>query len=1241
MEKLKTLLIANRGEIAVRITKTARALGIRVIAIYTSADATSSHVTVADEAVLLKGDDATAYTDGAQIIEVARSRKVDAIIPGYGFLSENPEFAQAVADAGMVFVGPRPDAIEAFGLKHRAREMAVAAGVPIVPGTKGLVASTEEAVAAAAQLGYPVMLKATGGGGGMGLKICNTADEVRESLVQVQSRGQTLFKNAGVFMERYYPKSHHIEVQVFGNGQGAAIHFGERECSIQRRHQKVVEECPSPFVERHPDLRQKLTSCAVALAESVCYGSAGTIEYLVDDETGDFFFLEMNTRLQVEHGITEQCYGVDLVELMLQQADRELAGHGGLDTAQLKALQPEAPLGASIEVRIYAENPARDHAPSPGLLQYVEWKKIARTRIDTWVSTGAQVSTYYDPMIAKIMVHASTRAEAMENMKKVLSQSVICGPPTNLDFLLGIIESEAFSSGVTLTNFLHSFKCDPAAIDVLSPGVYTSIQDYPGRPQAGMGIPHAGPMDPLAAQIANIVVGNPRSTETLEITLKGPDLKFLAPAVVALCGAPMEFRLDGKDVPMWTRIYVKRGQILSIGKLLKGGCRSYLAVLGGFPSIAPYFGSKSTSPLFGLGGYQGRQLAPGDMLAISKTVPETGEPISIPAHLIPEYTNHWDIFSMVGPYDEGYIIPEDIEMIYNTKWKVSHNATRGGIRLIGPAPRWARENGGDGGAHPSNLIEYGYPLGTLNWTGDDPVIFSVDSPDLGGFVSCATIVKGSLWRMGQLKSGDTFQYRRVSLADALKMRKDLDNLLSDLTDYVAGKLGAADIRAVDYAALPESTSQPQSWGKAVIREDIIDDTGLNMTFRQGGDDFLLIEYGDGKFDLNHRCRVTALNKALRAEESFKDSIVSTIGCCNSLLIHYDGSKLPRDKLIDYCRTVQSNMKDLTKMKVPSRRFRLPICFESKAQDEAIKRYMETQRPYAPYLPDNMDFVAKINGMTKDELVEIFLTAEFMAIAVGFFCCDTICLPIDPRLRLTCPKKNPSRVYTPAGSVSWGGSCMNIYPADAPGGYQLTGQTIPCFDQLGVKPGFTPTQPGIFQDFDQITYYRVSEAELERDLALFRSGRYEFQFEETTFDMGAHNKMLEETRDEVAAFKARQAVAQAKMMALERESLAKWMAEKAKNQVPVDQVESLRQDPSITSMEAPLDANVWKVTVAEGDVIAADHIATILEAMKMEINVRPKGNKETAADKKYQVVKILAQPGGTVKAGDIIMFLRDA
>jgi urea carboxylase len=395
MEKLQTLLIANRGEIAVRICRTAKKLGVKTIALYSEADVASSHVRDADEAVLLPGSNATAYTDEKAILKIAKERGADAIIPGYGFLSENAAFARQVSEAGLIWVGPSPEAIEAFGVKHSARDLASKAGVPIVPGTSGLVKDEEEAASEAERIGFPIMLKATGGGGGMGLVTCKTLEEVREGFKVVQSRGQSLFKNPGVFIERYFPSSHHIEVQVFGNGLGQAIHFGERECSIQRRHQKVIEECPSPFVESHPELRHKLGEAAVRLSESIQYGSAGTVEYLVDDRTGDFFFLEMNTRLQVEHGITELCYNIDLVELMLMQADAQLAGKGGIQGSTLEQMQPSAPSGAAIEARVYAENPLRDYAPSPGLLQEVQWKDIPGSRVDTWVSTGSRITTNY------------------------------------------------------------------------------------------------------------------------------------------------------------------------------------------------------------------------------------------------------------------------------------------------------------------------------------------------------------------------------------------------------------------------------------------------------------------------------------------------------------------------------------------------------------------------------------------------------------------------------------------------------------------------------------------------------------------------------------------------------------------------------------------------------------------------------------------------------------------------------
>ena len=449
------------------------------------------------------------------------------------------------------------------------------------------------------------------------------------------------------------------------------------------------------------------------LAESIKYGSAGTIEYLVEDESSDFFFLEMNTRLQVEHGITELCYNVDLVELMLRQADAQLAGRGGISAEELADRQSTMPNGAAIECRVYAENPAKGYAPSPGTLQIVKWKEMKGCRIDSWVHTGTIVSSHYDPLLAKVMFHRSSREIAIESIHEVITQSRICGPPTNLSFLAAILKDPLFVAGNTLTKFLDTFKYFPAAIDVISGGAYTLIQDFPGRPSMGRGFPHAGPMDPVAFQIANALIGNKEGTEGLEITLKGPELKFFRSALVSLCGAPMEFRLDDQILPMWSRITVRAGQTLVIGKTTGNGCRAYLAVYGGLPSVAEWFGSKATSPGVGVGGYQGRQLASGDLLGIAEDIPEyLSEPLGLPDSLIPKYTNHWDIFAMVGPYDEGYLLPEDIEMIYGTKWQISHNSARGkvsfriarckanhssflkgGVRLIGPKPKWARKDG--------------------------------------------------------------------------------------------------------------------------------------------------------------------------------------------------------------------------------------------------------------------------------------------------------------------------------------------------------------------------------------------------------------------------------------------------------------------------------------------------------------------------------------------------------------------
>ena len=388
-------------------------------------------------------------------------------------------------------------------------------------------------------------------------------------------------------------------------------------------------------------------------------------------------------------------------------------------------------------------------------------------------------------------------------MHTILSQSRICGPPTNLEFLAKILVDDNFVAGNTLTRFLESFKFAPTAIDVLSGGAYTLIEDWPGRPTIGRGFCHSGPMDSLAFRIANALVGNPVGCEGLEITLSGPDLRFLSPAIVSLCGAPFEATLDGNPISMWSRVKVFAGQHLKIGKTTGNGCRAYLAVFGGFSNVAEWFGSKATSPMVGVGGYQGRALASGDLLSITGQIPDVKGDLALPDNLIPKYPNYWELLALPGPYDEGYLTPEGIDMLYETEWKVSHNAARGGIRLIGPKPKFARADGGEGGAHPSNLIEYGYPIGSLNWTGDDPVIFPQDCPDFGGFISSNTIVKADLWKLGQVKSGDKIKYRAVSLEDAISSRKDTERFISEVVECCRNGGKLSDIAPMKDTLPPE------------------------------------------------------------------------------------------------------------------------------------------------------------------------------------------------------------------------------------------------------------------------------------------------------------------------------------------------------------------------------------------------------------------------------------------------------
>ncbi|MGW3610803.1 acetyl-CoA carboxylase biotin carboxylase subunit [Micromonospora sp. NPDC005163] len=444
---IESLLVANRGEIARRIIRTAKRLGIRAIAVYSEADAHLPFVAEADEAVLIgPPNPAQSYRNTEAILAAAKSTGAQAIHPGYGFLSENAEFARTVESSGLIWVGPGADAITAMGDKINARNLMAAAGVPVAPGTTDPAADLDTAVTAAAGIGYPVMVKAAAGGGGMGMGVAVDEAALRTEYDKVRAFAERMFGDGSVLIERYFPRVRHVEVQILGLADGRVVALGERECSVQRRNQKLVEESPSPAVS--PEMRERFLAAAVRAGEAVNYRNAGTVECLLDPSTNEFFFLEMNTRLQVEHPVTEYVYGVDLVEEQLRVAS------GLAPTFDPDAL---APSGHAIEMRINAEDPKR-FLPGPGVVRTWVEPTGDGVRVDSGYTEGNTVTPFYDSLMAKLIISGATRDEVIERARTAVAAFQIEGPKNNLPFFAELLENEEFLSGAYDTGIVSRMR---------------------------------------------------------------------------------------------------------------------------------------------------------------------------------------------------------------------------------------------------------------------------------------------------------------------------------------------------------------------------------------------------------------------------------------------------------------------------------------------------------------------------------------------------------------------------------------------------------------------------------------------------------------------------------------------------------------------------------------------------------------------------------------------------------------
>lgn len=1168
----RRVLIANRGEIAGRILRTLRRMDIASVAVYSDADRFTQPVMQADEAVRIGPDKAAlSYLDAQAILAACRETGADAVHPGYGFLSENADFAEALEREGIRFIGPQPSVIRRCGLKHEARMLAAAANLPLLPGS-ALLSNLAEASAAAAAIGYPVMLKSTAGGGGVGMRLCRDENELTEGIAAVKRLGRSNFGDGRLYLEKFIRHARHVEVQIFGDGRGGVVALGERDCSLQRRNQKVIEETPAPGLS--DDMRGRLHSQAVAFARSVSYESAGTVEFIYDAEAENFYFLEVNTRLQVEHGVTEAVYGIDLVEWMIRQAAGKF---------ELPSPQSLVPVGAAIEARLYAENPSRDFEPSSGLLTDVRFDD--NVRVDGWIETGSLVTPFYDPLLAKLIASGPDRSAAIEALAAALAQTEIWGVETNLDYLRALLRLDAFATARMTTATLAGFHYEAASVDVLEPGTQSSLQDWPGRlGYWNVGVPPSGPMDNRSLRLANRIVGNAEGATALEMTLNGPMLRFNSDAVVALAGARMVAELDGQPVQFFQPVPVRAGQTLAIGAVEGPGVRTYLAVRHGF--AAPlYLGSRATFALGGFGGHAAGLLRTGDTLRLRQDG-ATGPCDPSLAGAAPELADHWTIGVLLGPHAApDFFTDDDIRIMFEFEYRVHHNSARTGVRLVGPKPTWARLDGGEAGLHPSNIHDNAYAVGAIDFTGDMPIILGPDGPSLGGFVCPAVVVRDELWKLGQLGPGARIRFRM----------RGLENVTGLATPLL----------------------QPPLPGGVLRRRE----GETPVCYRVAGSDYVLVEYGALVLDIVLRLRVHALLESLRA--CMLPGIIDLTPAIRSLQIHYDPNKLSLRRLLDHLERLEGTLPATGNIEIPSRIVHLPLCWDDEQARLAMQKYQDLVRPDAPWNPSNIEFIRRINGLESTEDVQrIVFDASYLVLGLGdVYLGAPVATPLDPRHRLVTTKYNPARTWTPQNAVGIGGAYLCVYGMEGPGGYQLIGRTIQVWNSWRSTPDFEPGCPWLLRFFDQIRFHPVSHEELEDARLRFPHGHYRLHTEDTVFQAKDYQDFLERNEDDIACFRHRQ------RRAFEEER-RRW---KDTGQDQFVEPEDTSPRPShdalpsgCVGVESGMPGSVWKFEVVPGQMVRAGDALLILESMKMEMRV--------AAPVSGRLERFLCQPGQSIVNG---------
>jgi len=1236
-----TLLVANRGEIACRVLRSARGLGLRTVAVHSDADRGARHVRLADQAVRIgPAPVAESYDDGRRLLDAALAAGADLLHPGYGFRAEDADFAAAVEAAGVAFAGPTPEQLRVLGDKARARVLAQECGLRVLPGSP-VLGGLEDALGWAQEIGFPLVLKDAGGGGGTGVHVCRDAEALAAAWRRESSRPGS---SGRLFVERHVDRARHLEVQLFGDGAGRVVSLGDRDCSLQRRHQKVVEVAPASGLD--PGVRRALHDGARRLAARVGLRSAATLEALLDVGSGEVTFLEVNPRIQVEHTVTEEVTGVDLMGWMLRLA----LG----DTTVLDDVPPSGPAvrGAAAQARVYAED-VRHGQPVAGTLARLDLPagraatddggttadRRPAVRVETGASVGDELGPHADPLVAKVVVRAVSHEAAVAGLRDALGDVRVDGVPTNVSLLRAALADPAVVAGTATTATLATVR-DPAPwIDVLDPGVLTTVQDWPGRTGYwGVGIPPSGPMDDLSFRTGNRALGNPEGAAGLECTLAGPTLRFSHEATVCVTGAPAPVTVDGEPVRQWEPVAVPAGGVLAVGAPHAVGLRTYVLVAGGL-DVPEYLGSAATFVLGAVGGPAGRALVAGDALHPRTTGPGTarrrGEEVAsapgldaagaVPPDARPRMGHSWELAVTTGPQSAA-LTAAALGRLRTSWWRVLPHADRTGVRLAGPPLTWARPDGGDAGLHPSTVLDNPYSVGALNISGDTPILLGPDGPSLGGFVCALTVVAGSRWKLGQMRPGDVVRFVTVHDDGADRLRRDdTARAAARVPTQVRAARGrdAVAFDGDDVRATGGPTSPAD--GRPAVR------------YLRGADDAVLVEYdGGGGLDLHDRLRVHALARGLEA--AAPRGVRDVTPGVRTLHLHVDPDVLPVPTLVGLLRELEVDLPPSTEIEVPSRVLRLPLSWDDPAIRDAVERYAAGVRSDAPWLPSNVDFVRRANGLASVEDVRrTVLDAEYLVLGLGdVYLGAPLAVPVDPRHRLLTTKYTPARTWTPSDAVGLGGAFLCVYGMASPGGYQLVGRTVPVWSAHVQRPPFRPGVPWLFRYFDRIVWEPVDPDELGERRAAARAGVLEVPVEDGVFSGREHAALLAREADDIAA------VAAARRAAFEREAAA-WAeagelvgsparaTARGGPAAAATGTDGARggstdvDDPSRVVLRAPLGGVVWRVESPPGRRVTEGAPVVVLEAMKLELPVlAPSGGR---------VVDVPVRPGDHVRAGD--------